>query len=285
MAASGGGALESANIIELWPLSWHDPTRMPSLDENKALWDGSHDWGDRGDEWSIGWGGVSSQWWTTVFPRFQGYLPVRTVLEIGPGFGRWTRYLKDLCSELVIVDISAMAIDHCKERFAMHPHVSAHVNDGLSLAMVEDRTIDLVFSFDSLVHVEANVMDAYLEEIARVLSPNGVAFVHHSNLGAYPAGSYEPGATHWRGQSVSAASVESASERHGLSCISQEVLAWANNQVLNDCISVITRRGSRWDRPNVIRENASFTQEIMLARRRSKLYPPSGQDIVFSISR
>ena len=60
-------------------------------------------------------------------------------------------YLKDLCSDLVIVDISAIA--YCKQRFAMHPHVSAYVNDGTSLAMIEDGTVDLVFSFDSLVHV------------------------------------------------------------------------------------------------------------------------------------
>src|SRR5579859_8081721 len=42
------------------------------------------------------------------------------------------------------------------------------MNDGTSLAMIEDGTVDLVFSFDSLVHVEADVMDAYLDEIARV---------------------------------------------------------------------------------------------------------------------
>jgi len=258
---------------------------MPSLDENKAQWDGDYDWIGRGDEWSVGWGGVSSQWWTTVFPRFQGYLPVRTVLEIGPGFGRWTHYLKDLCSDLVIVDISAEAIAHCKQRFAMHPHVSAHVNDGTSLAMIKDGTVDLVFSFDSLVHVEAKVMDTYLEEIARVLSPDGVAFLHHSNLGAYPAGSYDPGVTHWRGQSVSAESVDAASGRVGLGCVSQELLAWASGQVLTDCISVITREGSRWDRANVIRENLGFVQEPMLARRRSELYPPSGEDVSFGAAK
>jgi SAM-dependent methyltransferase len=255
---------------------------MPSLDENKRLWDGTYDWGARGDEWSAAWGGVSSQWWTTVFPRFQGYLPVETVVEIAPGFGRWTHYLKDLCSRLVIVDISAEAIAHCNQRFAMHPHVSAHVTDGTSLAMVEDATVDLVFSFDSLVHVEEDVMDAYVEEIARTLARDGVAFLHHSNLGTYPEGAYEPGVTHWRGRSVSAATVEAASDRVGLGCVSQELLAWGNSQVLNDCVSVITRRGSRWDRPNVIRENASFGQEIMLARRRSELYPPSGEGVIFT---
>jgi SAM-dependent methyltransferase len=258
---------------------------MPSLDENKALWDGGYDWRARGEEWSVAWGGVSSQWWTTLFPRLQGYLPVHTVLEIAPGFGRWTHYLKDLCAELVIVDLSAEAIDHCKQRFARHPHVRAYVNDGTSLGMVDAGTVDLVFSFDSLVHVETNVMNPYLEEIARVLSPDGVAFVHHSNVGAYSAGTYDASVTHWRGRSVSAASVEAASRKLGLSCVSQEKLAWGNDQLLNDCISVITRRGSRWDRTNVIRENMSFRDEIALAKRRAELYPPSDEDVTFSAVR
>jgi len=30
-------------------------------------------------------------------------------LEIAPGFGRWTHFLRDLCSELIIVDIAERA--------------------------------------------------------------------------------------------------------------------------------------------------------------------------------
>jgi hypothetical protein len=41
------------------------------------------------------------------------------------------------------------AIAHCRERFAEDRHISAHVNDGTSLAMVADESIDLVFSFDA----------------------------------------------------------------------------------------------------------------------------------------
>ena len=49
--------------------------------------------------------------------------------------------------------------------------------------MVEDGSIDFVFSFDSLVHVEADVLDAYLDQLARKLTPDGVGFIHHSNMG------------------------------------------------------------------------------------------------------
>ena len=43
-----------------------------------------------------------------------------------------------------------------------------------------------VFSFDSLVYAENDVIAAYLSQLARKLSPDGVGFIHHSNIGAYP---------------------------------------------------------------------------------------------------
>jgi hypothetical protein len=42
--------------------------------------------------------------------------------------------------------------------------------------------VDFVFTFDSLVHAEINDIEAYLSELSRKLSQDGVAFVHHSNL-------------------------------------------------------------------------------------------------------
>jgi len=42
-----------------------------------------------------------------------------------------------------------------------------------------------VFSLDSLDHAEGDVMEAYLGQLAHKLTPNGVGFIHHSNLGMY----------------------------------------------------------------------------------------------------
>lgn len=60
-----------------------------------------------------------------------------------------------------------------------------YVNDGKSLAMVEDRSVDFAFSFDSLVHVEADVIAAYLNQLGKKLKPGGFTFLHHSNLESY----------------------------------------------------------------------------------------------------
>jgi SAM-dependent methyltransferase len=251
------------------------------LSQNLSVWGERYDWSAQGDEWSDTWGGVPYQWWTTLWPRLQGYLPARRILEIAPGYGRWTHFLRDLCDELVIVDIAPRAIEHCRERFAGDNRIRAFVNDGCSLAMVAERSIDVIFTFDSLVHAEADVIDGYMREFARALDPEGgVAFIHHSNMGAYPPGSFDPNAIHWRATSVSAALVEELARAAGLRCISQETIAWGNETLLNDGISVITPAGSRWERENVVVENVDFTrQEIAIAHRVSTQYPPFRKEL------
>jgi SAM-dependent methyltransferase len=252
-----------------------DTETVPSLSQNLSVWGGTYDWSKRGDEWSHDWGGVSYQWWTTLFPRLQGYVPAGRILEIAPGYGRWTHFLRDLCDELVIVDIAEQAIEYCRTRFASDDHVTAHVNDGTSLAMVQDGSIDLAFSFDSLVHAESEVIGGYLTELARILAFNGVAFIHHSNMGSYPPGSFDPHNIHWRATSVSAALVEEQARSVGLCAISQETVAWGNETLMNDCFSVIAREGSRWERENVVVENLDFSRtEIGIAHRLSTQYPP-----------
>lgn len=254
---------------------------MPALSENLSMWNQAYDWSQRGDEWSEAWGGVSYQWWVTLFSRIQGFVPARRILEIAPGYGRWTHYLRDLCDELVAVDIAETAVAHCRERFAGDRHVSFHVNDGTSLAMVADRSIDLVFSFDSLVHAERDVIAGYLREFARVLVDDGVAFIHHSNIGAYEPGSYDPHAIHWRATSVSADLVDALARSEGLRCISQETVCWGQEQLLNDCFSVIARAGSRWDRERKVIANMDFLREMAVARGIAALYPPAPPTLVY----
>lgn len=48
-------------------------------------------------------------------------------------------------------------------------------------ARVEDRSVQAVWSFDVFVHVAPVDQAGYLSEIARVLSPGGVAVIHHAN--------------------------------------------------------------------------------------------------------
>src|SRR3954471_18980047 len=118
-------------------------------------------------------------------PRIHPFVPTGTILEIGPGHGRWSQFLRDLCHTLVLVDVAENCIASCRARFAEAPNIHYHVGNGQSLDMLDDNSVDFAFSFDSLVHAEADVLAAYARELARVLKPDGIGFLHHSNMAAH----------------------------------------------------------------------------------------------------
>lgn len=268
---------------------------MPSIPSNVKFWE-DYDWGQRGEEWSRWWGGPDAQWYGTILPRIHSFLPAGSILEIAPGYGRWTQYLKDHCERLVAVDLNARCIEACKARFSSSPHVTCFVNDGRSLEMIQDRSVDFAFSFDSLVHVEPSVIKAYLEQLAVKLTPNGVGFFHHSNLRMY-AGmivlakrmpsrlrsllvrrgaliNWEAG---WRDEGMDAVLFEEYCDRVGLACIGQELINWESEggKYLRDGLSMFTLRGSVWARPNRIVRNPAFMVEATLIGKLSSLYRAS----------
>ena len=233
---------------------------MPSIQQNYELFNDQYLWEQDGDEWSDQWESVQSQWEQMILPRLSNLIPAKHILEIAPGHGRWTQFLLNHCDTLSIVDLSDTCIEYCKKRFQSQSNINFNVNDGKTLTFAGDSTIDLVFSFDSLVHVERNSLDRYIEEIARVLKPGGMAFLHHSNTAYYKGSTrhlflYKFGKYlqkrklrkkpfinyHWRADTVSHLTVQETCERFRLNVLSQEIFAWPPNPAgfHCDCISVI----------------------------------------------
>jgi SAM-dependent methyltransferase len=270
---------------------------MPTIEENRSLFDEIYDWPQAGEEWSDHWGGPHMQWYGSLLPRISGFVPADTILEVGPGYGRWTAFLKGLCNRLILVDLSESCINRCRERFAKCSHISYFVNDGKSLETVSNSSVDFIFSFDSLVHAEDTVLKAYVAEFAKKLRPNGVAFIHHSNLGEYKRraevqfqlskvpklyrllerwGICDNLATQWRAQSMTAAKMALFADESGLECVGQELLNWETRFVLVDCLSTLVPRGSTWSRPNRVVKNAGFMLEARRLSDLSRLYtwPP-----------
>ena len=284
---------------------------MPTVEQNLFLWGKADGWKDDGDKWSVKWGGTELEWSTSIFPRIRQFVPASTILEIAPGFGRWTQFLKGFCQQLIAVDVSPACIERCKERFASDPQVHCYVNDGKSLAMVEDASIDFAFSFDSLVHVEADVIAAYLNQLGKKLKPGGIAFLHHSNLRAYRNSIWLPKAigrpqpigsngangppmsrglwlrrrlqsklTDWglvntfdnRAESMCAKVFREACDPAGLECTSQELVNWNHGPSLIDCFSVVTPRNGRPHKPLRLSRNPHFMDEAERARRIAELY-------------
>ena len=258
---------------------------MPDLESNRSVWAEHWDWSREGDEWSDWWGGTHAMWLGAIQPRLQSFVPAGRVLEIAPGFGRWTSYLRHLTDELVVVDLTEQCIEHCKERFADATNIRYHVNDGRSLEMVEDDSIDLVVSFDSLVHADPDVLEAYVRQLAHKLRPDGVGLMHHSNAGSLraltaaakrlPAGLRRrlierdrlPDLSAWRDEGMTAQRFVDICSSSGLHCVGQETFSWERGRFLTDAFSVFTPPGSRWDRPHRVMPNPGFGQEGRRMRR------------------
>ncbi len=265
---------------------------MPTILDNKQTWDGSYNWKDRGDEWSENWGGPFMQWYGTIFPRIKTHVPTKRILEIACGYGRWTQYLKDLCEQLTLVDLSEECIHACQQRFSGSKNIAYHVNDGKSLDMIDDNSIDFVFSYDSLVHANDVVIETYLSQLRRILSSDGACFIHHSNLGEYRTlysrlrkvpkleetlvnlGVLDK-TLHWRDANVDSSLVESLAKKYGLRCITQEITQWGFSKAYTDCMSTIVRDDSPVIKENTIYRNSSFSQEIRNLSELTKLYGPA----------
>jgi ubiquinone/menaquinone biosynthesis C-methylase UbiE len=271
---------------------------MPTLTQNLDVWNDGYRWPHEGDEWSAQFGGTDAMWWFLVYPRIHRFLPASTILEIAPGRGRWTQFLRAQCQSMVAVDISEKCIEHCRARFATDQHVKFHINDGSSLDAVPDGSIDFVFSFDSLVHAEKEVIEAYLAQLRRKLTASGVGLIHHSNIGAYPGrlavmDRYRrlPNAFRkrilteprmeallsiniagWRATSMTAELFRQYCDNAGLKCVSQELINWTRGRCLVDSISVFTMPGSLWDTKNVCLRNGEFVDAAGLTARLAQLY-------------
>jgi ubiquinone/menaquinone biosynthesis C-methylase UbiE len=255
---------------------------MPSIDENKRSWETEYDWPQGGDEWSGYWGSPRAQWEGCLSPRIFPFLSGR-ILEIAPGHGRWTQFLQTCCTSLIGIDLVPSAVKQCQQRFEGHANLEFQVNDGLTLPMVADASIDFAFSFDSLVHAEADALSSYARELARVLKPGGAAFIHHSNLCGIQRSPWDKirrrvsgltFETHWRAASMSADKMRKFVAGAGMSCVQQELIPWGEGwPVLIDCLSTILNVSGK---ECAVIENRRFMEEAAAIKRISSALYPAG---------
>lgn len=241
-----------------------------NINENIISWDVDYDWSFRGEEWSGPWGHSSAQWTNLIYPRIFRYLPTNNLLEISPGNGRWTNFLKNHTQKLVCVDLSLKCINHCKKRFKGEKNLIFHKNDGLKLQIIKDNSIDFVFSFDSLVHADFYILKSYLDEIRRVLKSDGIAFIHHSNLLNCKKG--DGLREHVRAPDVNYKLVKNYAEKIGFKCMIQELINWRNSEdFLTDCFSTFIKSDSKNIDYKLFR-NSKFMEHAQLIKEFSNYY-------------
>ncbi len=151
---------------------------------NKAIWE-AWDWGAGGEEWS-----PSEEWKQSVITQvLEKQMPDHaSILEIGPGGGRWTTDLIKRSSQFTAVDISESCVEVCKQKFAGSPNAKFIVGSGRDLVGVPDASQDAIWSFDVFVHINRAEVAAYLDEFNRVMKPGATAVLHHGSVGGLNGG-------------------------------------------------------------------------------------------------
>lgn len=149
---------------------------MPDLRWNRAtwskdlrLWRRDHAGEPYGDQWGDPdavpeLAAVRDRW---VLPFVASH---KTVLEIGPGGGRWTRFLLE--ARLVwCVDIHEEMFAVLRQRFGRRPNLRCYRTAGTELDGIEAGSVDFVFSFGTLVHLDPALVEGYLRSLRRVVRP------------------------------------------------------------------------------------------------------------------
>jgi SAM-dependent methyltransferase len=118
---------------------------------------------------------------TEVLPQTVSGLDLgETMLEIGPGPGASTDWLRERVARLVAVELDADAAAKLADRFANAGNVEVHTGDATALPW-PDGSFDSVGCFTMLHHVPTVALqNRVLAEAHRVLRPGGMLFASDS---------------------------------------------------------------------------------------------------------
>lgn len=207
-------ARKSGDMFRQWPYTGYFEAAEPHMDE---------------------------QWETLIWPKISE-LDFTNVLDFAAGYGRNSTKLRDVADHITIVDINQECIESCRQRFAGDDKFDFLQNDGSSLAGIDDASVSLLYSFDSMVHFEPEVVRAYLPEFYRVLQPGKHGFCHHSNYTGNPGGDFWE-SPHFRNYMSRELFAEYCAEA-GLDVVESYIMGWGdgdNYQADLDCLTLFRR--------------------------------------------
>jgi ubiquinone/menaquinone biosynthesis C-methylase UbiE len=106
-----------------------------------------------------------------------------TMLEIGCGVGRMTRYFARRFCEVHGLDIAPEMISKANESLRELKNVHLHVGNGHDLSLFGDRAFDFVFSYITFQHIPKTAITLkYVREAGRVLKPGGHFYFQVNNM-------------------------------------------------------------------------------------------------------
>lgn len=99
----------------------------------------------------------------------------RRVLDAACGEGYGSAMLAAKAASVLGLDVSAEAVAHARNRYGRRPNLAFAIADVTRLDHLPDASFDLIVSFETLEHVEAQ--EAMLDSFARLLAPGGMLLV------------------------------------------------------------------------------------------------------------
>jgi hypothetical protein len=107
--------------------------------------------------------------------------PMGSAVEIGPGGGRWTRYLLGF-KMLYAVDYYEELLAELKRNFAPRRNLFFIKNEGTDFPGIPVHSIDYLFSFGTFVHLEFDTIETYLFNIKSIIKPGANIVIQYSDM-------------------------------------------------------------------------------------------------------
>lgn len=106
------------------------------------------------------------------------------VCEVGPGTGRWSRYIAEKVTdgELYLVDHSPWMVNWLQEYFQPNPRIKVHLGDGYSLSFANSSYFDLTLSFGTFIALNLGIWRSYFYDFFRVLKPSSYAIFDYIDI-------------------------------------------------------------------------------------------------------
>lgn len=108
--------------------------------------------------------------------------PDMTVLEVGPGGGKWTIMIAPLVKRLIVLDVADEMLKRTRQRCQELglTNVEYVLGNGENFQPVVSQSINFFFSHDVFVHIALEDTWPYTQEMARVLAPGGRGVCHYA---------------------------------------------------------------------------------------------------------
>jgi SAM-dependent methyltransferase len=130
---------------------------------------------------SVAMRGLSDAWRIIEVARHYGYRGGRA-LDWGAGHGRVVRHLPGLG----VAEVSGIDIDPLNVGWAQGhlPQIDFRIGPLMPPTPYRDGSFDLLYGISVMTHLTRSVQEAWLEEIARILRPGGLALLTFAGNGA-----------------------------------------------------------------------------------------------------